>query len=187
VEIDIQLTDRDFISMLALDVRPRRWIGVAGMVLLVGVIALVVGAFIVNWHKGLPLIDAQPPQPWYDNYIGDISLLALLAVFVIKPSMALRDFRKSGVAGRPFRVAVDDESINTIIEGRRIATPWTQCIKWKANGRIYLVYQTVENPGASRFRPRWAATIIPVRAFRSFDDRTQFERLLAAKLGQQRS
>jgi len=134
LRLDGQLVWGDYLRSQYLHFRPRPWLAVVGIVILV----LIVWASYVtisDWLSGA--------GPWILAAICVVSLLYIvLYVGVIIPISAYRIFKQQKSLNLPFSIEASSEVFCSFNETGKITMPWSHFVKWKESEKLLLLYHS---------------------------------------------
>jgi len=168
MKICVQLTEEDYVASRWLAMRPRRWLQVAGWI----VVATLLFGATVGINEAIQK-RSIPIELWWE--IGAIVYFAIWFL-VLMPWRLKKTFGQQKSLQRPFELEFTDAHLSNVAENGHATIAWTDFVKWKKNKRMILLYQSDV-----------FAHLIPLRAFPTDADRRQVEDLLKSKLGDQKA
>ena len=159
-----QLNQRDFVSAIYLNMRPRRSLAVVGIVLVV-LVVIAEGLEIVWWLRGrYPGI-----QPLV---LGACSTAIAIQLGILFPRRARRIFRQYKGASVPYSFSLEKEGIHFESQYATGVVPWDHIHHWREGKNHFLLYQ------ADTF-----AHVLPKRFFSEREQVTAFRTALEHRLG----
>lgn len=168
MKIQVQLTEEDYLASRWLAMRPRRWIQIAGWL----VIATLFFGTAVGVNEALHK-RSIPVELWWE--IGAI-VYFVVWFLVLMPWRLKKIFWQQKSLQRPFELEFTDSHLSVFSENGHVTLAWTDFVKWKKNKRMILIYQSDA-----------LAHLVPLRAFQTDADGRQTEDLLKSKLGDQKA
>ncbi|SRR5258708_7011992 len=164
MDVNIQLTEDDYVKANFLQMRPRptfKWAGY--FILLLAVIALGFSGFdaVVHQKQLIPFICLAASLAWMAVVFG-----------VTYPKRLKKIFQQQKLLHKPFSFTITDEAILSKAEHGQANLSWDIFRKWKESKELFLLYQS-----------DILFHIVPKRSFASEEDLVQFRKLLIEKIG----
>jgi hypothetical protein len=164
MKIEGTITEQDYLGAWWLSMKPRLWIAVVGMVLVILVVAITLISILqrlVGHH------------PIFDEPFSMLFALAYLGIFFwFLRYLQRRNYRKQKMLSVSFRVSFDAESIRLVNEFVSSTLPWHIFHKWRENKYIFLLYES-----------NAIYLIFPKRLFENSESINEFRRLTHEKIG----
>lgn len=132
-QVDCTITEQDHVSANFTHIRPRRWLGVVGILLAMLVFAILADLFIEMLRQG-----AGPSPFWI--FLALCIYLLVFFIFLL-PRRARRLYRQTKGAGRPVTFTFGTEGLGLRGEDGEAQIPWPHFHKWKHGRKHILLYQ----------------------------------------------
>lgn len=131
--VSCTITEQDHVSANFTDLRPRRWIGVVGILLAMLIVAVLALGFREMLGRGPGNV------AFWGVLVGCIYFLVFFLFLV--PRRARRLYRQTQGAGKPITFIIGAEGLGLRIEDGGGQIPWSHFHKWKQGRKNVLLYQ----------------------------------------------
>jgi hypothetical protein len=160
--IEGTFTERDLREAGWTNLRPRRWLGIVGM--------LIIAAFC--WTLWLAFFGSDFHDPTWIRWVMLAVAVYLPAFFVIGfPLRVRRTYRQRKDLQRSCKYLPSDAGLGFETEGAQGIKSWGDFVKWKEGKSVFLLYMSDQ-----------MFQVVPKRFFSSTDEVNAFRHLVAAKV-----
>jgi hypothetical protein len=166
MKLNVQVTEQDYVRGWYLNMRPKKWITVLGIIM----VLLMVFTFVESLYEMISKHESS----------DTVFILAIVGIYFIAFFLYLlpRKFRKLYRQWKYLPACdceIGDEGISIVNSLGNSKIPWDYWRKWRENKYIFILYP-VDN----------LFNVWPKRCFSSEQDINDFRKLLIEKIGQEK-